>query len=119
MLHTAAQEKAHIEQSREAQLAEAIAATVKESSAAAVGSKPKVTTKRERSAQTAAKLKYGDSKSKEIRLFVDGWGRAFLSKDKSNVRGSIPRSLAQEADMLTLTPPGPKTRTSPFEICFI
>ena len=56
---------------------------------------------------------------KEIQLFVDGWGRAFLSKDKSNVRGSIPRSLAQEAYMLTLTPPKPKTRTAPFEICFI
>ena len=48
---TDAQEKAHIEQSREAQLAEAIAASVKESSAATVGSKPKVTTKRKGRAQ--------------------------------------------------------------------
>jgi hypothetical protein len=48
---TAAQEKARIEQLREAQLAEAIAATLKESSAIAVGSKPKVTTKRKGSAR--------------------------------------------------------------------
>jgi hypothetical protein len=65
------------------------------------------------------KLKYGDWKSKEIQFFVDGWGRAFLSEDKSNVRGSIPRSLAPTADMLTLRPPRLRTRTAFFELFFI
>jgi hypothetical protein len=69
---TAAQEKVRIEQSREAQLAEAITATLKESSAAAVGSKPKVTTKRKGRTQPKA-VKHTKSRGSKASYTPKGW----------------------------------------------
>jgi hypothetical protein len=66
---------------------------------------------------------FGNWKIKRNTIFLDGWAFALLSKGKKGQNstrwGSNPRSLEGQADVLTITPPGPQTRPAPLEIFII